>query len=39
MTKDAAKKPASGRETYPTIVCYCSNSYLSKSHGCKEIDS
>jgi hypothetical protein len=38
ITKDAAKKPASGRETYSTIVCYCSNSYLSKSRGCNEID-
>ena len=38
MTKDAPKKPASGRETYSTIVCYCSNSYLSKSRGCNETD-
>ena len=38
MTNDAAKKPASGRETYSTIVCYCSNSCLSKSRACNEID-
>ena len=38
MTKDAAKKPARGRETYSTIVCYCSNSSLSKSIGCNETD-
>jgi hypothetical protein len=38
MTNDAAKKPASGRETYSTIVCYCSNSCLSKSRACNETD-
>ena len=38
ITKDAAKNPASGRETYSTIVCYCSNSCLSKSRACNETD-
>lgn len=38
MTKDAAKKPANGRETYSTIICYCSNSSLSKSRACNETD-
>jgi hypothetical protein len=36
--KDAAKKPASDREAYFTIVCYCGNLCLSKSRGCNEID-
>lgn len=38
MINDAAKKPAIGRETYSTIVCYCSNSCLSKSRACNETD-